>query len=317
MAKKDTQGTFTIINDEGKEIECEILFTFDSDETNKSYIVYTDNTLDDNGDTKVFASVYDPTGKNASLQSIETDREWKMIEAILETLQEEISGEEEIEEDIESWIVTADKLIDTIGEEDDVILEPLISQIKSNLLDENYMDYSKLLFDMLKKAQKKSKSGYQSNINLGMEAYQQKNYELAELIFIDADAKNNLAYLIRRGEVKDSSKYSVKDVAELLKEGVHNKEPFSMVNMSLLWALRIGGDEAWNLADNIMSNIPNDNLALVNDWWLKVGKAGDNEGYLVHYWLLKYGKIKHSSLGKESDIRSRLQLFIKDMPIFI
>jgi uncharacterized protein YrzB (UPF0473 family) len=40
------KGIFTIVNDEGKEIECEILFTFDSDETKKSYIVYTDNTLD-------------------------------------------------------------------------------------------------------------------------------------------------------------------------------------------------------------------------------------------------------------------------------
>ena len=40
----EKKGIFTIVNDEGKEIECEILFTFDSDETKKSYIVYTDNT---------------------------------------------------------------------------------------------------------------------------------------------------------------------------------------------------------------------------------------------------------------------------------
>ena len=35
--------TFKVINDEGKEIECEVLFTFESDETGKNYIVYTDN----------------------------------------------------------------------------------------------------------------------------------------------------------------------------------------------------------------------------------------------------------------------------------
>ena len=69
----EKKGIFTIVNDEGKEIECEILFTFDSDETKKSYIVYTDNTLDEEGSTKVYASVYDPTGQNPALMPIETE----------------------------------------------------------------------------------------------------------------------------------------------------------------------------------------------------------------------------------------------------
>lgn len=86
----DKKGVFTIVNDEGKEIECEILFTFDSDETKKSYIVYTDNTLDEQGSTKVYASVYDPTGQNPALMKIETEKEWLVIENILSTVQEKI-----------------------------------------------------------------------------------------------------------------------------------------------------------------------------------------------------------------------------------
>ena len=35
--------TFKVISDEGKEIECEVLFTFESEETKKNYIVHTDN----------------------------------------------------------------------------------------------------------------------------------------------------------------------------------------------------------------------------------------------------------------------------------
>ena len=50
--KEEKKGVFTIVNDKGEEIECEILFTFDSDETKKSYIVYTDNTLDEEGTRK-------------------------------------------------------------------------------------------------------------------------------------------------------------------------------------------------------------------------------------------------------------------------
>ena len=91
----EKKGIFTIVNDEGKEIECEILFTFDSDETKKSYIVYTDNTLDEEGSTKVYASVYDPTGQNPALMSIETEKEWLVIENILSSVQQKIEQSSE------------------------------------------------------------------------------------------------------------------------------------------------------------------------------------------------------------------------------
>ncbi len=88
---EEKKGVFTIINDQGEEVECEILFTFDSDETKKSYIVYTDNTLDEQGSTKVYASVYDPTGQDPTLLPIETEKEWLVIENILSSVQEKIN----------------------------------------------------------------------------------------------------------------------------------------------------------------------------------------------------------------------------------
>ena len=86
----DNNNTFKVINDEGKEIVCDILFTFDSEETKKSYIVYTDNSKDEAGNIQVFASIYDPKMENPKLDPIETEQEWKIIETILNTLQEEI-----------------------------------------------------------------------------------------------------------------------------------------------------------------------------------------------------------------------------------
>ena len=83
-------NTFKVINEEGTEIVCDILFTFDSEETNKSYIVYTDNTKDEAGNIQVFASIYDPKQESPRLEPIETEQEWKIIETILNTLQEEI-----------------------------------------------------------------------------------------------------------------------------------------------------------------------------------------------------------------------------------
>ena len=51
---------FTIVNDEGREIKCEILFTYEDEKTKKNYMAYTDNTQDDDGNTKVYASIYNP-----------------------------------------------------------------------------------------------------------------------------------------------------------------------------------------------------------------------------------------------------------------
>lgn len=86
---ENTKTTFKILGDDGKEIECEVLFTFESDETKKNYIVYTDNTLDEQGNTKVYASIYNPNEENTNLIPIETDKEWKIIETILDELQQQ------------------------------------------------------------------------------------------------------------------------------------------------------------------------------------------------------------------------------------
>ena len=89
---KEEQMRFKVIDDNGKEIECEVLFTFESDETGKNYIVYTDNTTDEEGNTKVYASIYTPNEENLNLTAIETEKEWKIIETILDELQEEVKS---------------------------------------------------------------------------------------------------------------------------------------------------------------------------------------------------------------------------------
>lgn len=89
----EKENVFKIINDEGKEIECEVLFTFESDETHKNYIIYTDNSTDDEGNTKVYASTFDPKEEAPTLKPIETDKEWNIIEDILKQLQDKKDGQ--------------------------------------------------------------------------------------------------------------------------------------------------------------------------------------------------------------------------------
>lgn len=88
--------TFTIIDEQGKELECEALFTFESDETGNSYMVYTDNTQDEDGNIKVYAAIYNPEdGEEGILKPIETDEEWAIVEKILNEIQDEVEEEDE------------------------------------------------------------------------------------------------------------------------------------------------------------------------------------------------------------------------------
>lgn len=90
-----------MIDENGNETVYDVLFTFESEETHKNYIVYTDNTKDQQGNVEVYASIYDPNDPHSRLEAIETEKEWKVIETILETLQEQVrnaannSGEQE------------------------------------------------------------------------------------------------------------------------------------------------------------------------------------------------------------------------------
>ncbi len=94
METKKENGKFTIINKEGVEVEFDTLFTFDNEETKKNYIVYTDNTTDDAGSVRVYASVYDPSGENKSLMDIETQKEWDVISDILSKLESKVKNGE-------------------------------------------------------------------------------------------------------------------------------------------------------------------------------------------------------------------------------
>ena len=87
--KMEDKNKFTLLDEDGKKVECEILFTFNSEETKKDYMVYTDNTTDEDGNVKVYASLYDPKASKTELIPIETDREWKIIETILDSIQKE------------------------------------------------------------------------------------------------------------------------------------------------------------------------------------------------------------------------------------
>lgn len=75
-----------VIDDQGNEVEFEVLFTFDHED--KQYVLYFDPELEE---PNVYASIYDEEG---NLFDVETPEEWDMIEEVFASF----TAEEEIEE---------------------------------------------------------------------------------------------------------------------------------------------------------------------------------------------------------------------------
>lgn len=91
---EENKNMFKMVNDKGQSVDCEVILTIDSDEYGKSYIVYTDHTMDENGNINTYASTYDPTGQSLDLNPVTTDEEWDMIESVLASAQKQVMKEE-------------------------------------------------------------------------------------------------------------------------------------------------------------------------------------------------------------------------------
>lgn len=73
---------FKIIEN-GKEITCDIITLFRDDSNDINYIIYTDGTIDSDGELEVYASRYILDGKDYVLKDIETEYEWNLIDNVL------------------------------------------------------------------------------------------------------------------------------------------------------------------------------------------------------------------------------------------
>ena len=81
-------NTLFVKDEDGNEIEMQILFTFDDEEHDRKYVVFADPNQDDD---EVFASRYDEEG---SLLPVESDEEWAMIEEVIGAFSEDEAAAE-------------------------------------------------------------------------------------------------------------------------------------------------------------------------------------------------------------------------------
>ena len=156
--------------------------------------------------------------------------------------------------------------------------------------------------------------------SVGMAAYSAKMYSVAEIAYRmiaesgDTSAKNNYAYMIRRHEIAAPSNRDHVLALRMLQEGVKEGNAFSLVNTALVFALMLGDDESWHLADSIFERLSGFGGMLVSSWWEDLAKGGDDEGFLVIFFLLRHGKIDNDSVGSIKSIALRLAKSIDGFP---
>lgn len=78
-----------VIDDDGNELEFDVLFTFESEETQKKYVLYYDSSLEE---PEVYSSIYDDEGH---LYPIDTPSEWELVEEVFNSFLAEDEQDEE------------------------------------------------------------------------------------------------------------------------------------------------------------------------------------------------------------------------------
>ena len=153
--------------------------------------------------------------------------------------------------------------------------------------------------------------------SIAFEEYDAGDVDFAEHLFRSAcdlvddnSLNNNLAYVLRR---KRDDAINSCEVITLLLPGVQERKPFCLINMGLLFALRLSTSDDWKTADELFALLPN-GLTGADSWWEKLGKNNESEGYLVHFFLLRHEKIEHSDLGSIKSIALRLANSIDGFP---
>lgn len=97
----ENEKQLIFIDEKGDEVLCDILFTFESEEFKKSYVLFSPvGSEDENGQLEVAAASYIPSedGSVGELNAIESDEEWALIEDMLSHFDEECEDECDCEE---------------------------------------------------------------------------------------------------------------------------------------------------------------------------------------------------------------------------
>ncbi len=205
-------------------------------------------------------------------------------------------------------------------DENELLLSDLL---KALFLEKDYKNRNQLLqmIGMVRCSSDTSIATYSTILgSIAFAAYESNENDFAEFLFRSVcdltdsiSNKNNLAYMLRRYK---SGNINSREIITLLLPGVKEYEPYCLTNMALLFALNLSTSDDWKHADVLFSLMP-DNINGVDTWWENLGRNNEIEGYLVHFFLLRYDRITHSCLGTIKSLAWRLKRMLDKFPAWL
>lgn len=82
----ESESKKIVISKNGQDIECDVLFTFDSEQTGKTYIGYSDQSIASNKRKNIYVTSFDPILGPGSAEMVSDERELDMIKDVLEQI---------------------------------------------------------------------------------------------------------------------------------------------------------------------------------------------------------------------------------------
>ena len=81
---------FIFEKENGEKVECEVIFSFYAKEADRNYILFTDNTYDENNNLKVY--VYHNSSEDETLLPVEDEKEFNMVNRVFQQYKGEQSN---------------------------------------------------------------------------------------------------------------------------------------------------------------------------------------------------------------------------------
>ena len=88
------ENKLTFIDENGQEVPCTVLFTFESEEFGKNYVIFYADTDEEEVELMAASYTLNEDGTVKELQEIENDDEWELIEEVLEEFDNECDCED-------------------------------------------------------------------------------------------------------------------------------------------------------------------------------------------------------------------------------
>ena len=90
---KDENMHIIVKDENGEDLDCEVVMFYDCFENGLKYVFYTDNQIDDDGDYNMYASRFlGIEDEKIQIGNIESDEEWDLLDNALEQARAGLKG---------------------------------------------------------------------------------------------------------------------------------------------------------------------------------------------------------------------------------